>query len=178
MSDQILTISIFVQDVIPSYGLSLYRPSPLWPPPSEEMDAKVRNVLTTSVRATVRHASIASTFPAFSSFTATSKKSDLGDDESDRTTLGDTVLASYNHNQSHGAASKKLTPTISHLPASEGVPAPPKDPKDQVHSELPSHRGEPLIMQVDGQKVEIKSQIHLYAMYAPIIFPSLCGGYS
>jgi hypothetical protein len=109
---------------------------------------------------------MASSFSAHSSSPTTSRNPDEGGYEtSPRTSLGDTFLASSNENKSPDAASKKLTPTISRLHASEGIPCPPKDPKYQVHSELPSHRGQPLVMKVDGQTVEIKSQIHLYAMY-------------
>ncbi|KAI0079263.1 alpha/beta-hydrolase [Panus rudis PR-1116 ss-1] len=39
-------------DVIPTYGLSLYKPSTLWPPPPEEITTRVQE----SVRSRIRHA--------------------------------------------------------------------------------------------------------------------------
>ncbi|KAG0708609.1 hypothetical protein DFH29DRAFT_1041315 [Suillus ampliporus] len=41
-------------DVIPMYGLSFHKPSPLWPPPSDEMTHKVRSKLRERIRQMVR----------------------------------------------------------------------------------------------------------------------------
>ncbi|KAG9127908.1 hypothetical protein FRC07_007754 [Ceratobasidium sp. 392] len=41
-------------DIIPPYGLSLHKPSTLWPPPSDEFTAQVHGKMTTRVREVVR----------------------------------------------------------------------------------------------------------------------------
>ncbi|QRV97947.1 carbohydrate esterase family 10 protein [Ceratobasidium sp. AG-Ba] len=41
-------------DIIPPYGLSLYKPSTLWPPPSEEFTADIHRRMTTRVQDVVR----------------------------------------------------------------------------------------------------------------------------
>ncbi|KIY68103.1 alpha/beta-hydrolase [Cylindrobasidium torrendii FP15055 ss-10] len=41
-------------DVIPSVGLSLYKPSPLWPPPPEEMTQRVHASLRSRIRETLK----------------------------------------------------------------------------------------------------------------------------
>ncbi|KAJ7099552.1 hypothetical protein B0H15DRAFT_820712 [Mycena belliarum] len=42
-------------DVIPEYGLSLHKPSSLWPPPSEAMSRRVHASLRTWIRKTLNH---------------------------------------------------------------------------------------------------------------------------
>lgn len=137
------------------------------------MDTEVRNKLTNRIRAAVRLAHNATT--AFSSSAPSSPTTPTtpttpvaGSVNQDpnhlRTSLGDTVLPSTAHEHDAVSAGKKLTPTISNLAPAESVPPPPKDTKIQDHTELPSRRGEPVVLTIDGQRVEIKSQIHLYAM--------------
>ncbi|CAE6346975.1 unnamed protein product [Rhizoctonia solani] len=41
-------------DIIPPYGLSLHKPSTLWPPPSDELTAELRGRMTRKVREVVR----------------------------------------------------------------------------------------------------------------------------
>ncbi|KAF9519527.1 hypothetical protein BS47DRAFT_1358130 [Hydnum rufescens UP504] len=150
-------------DTIPPYGLNLYRPSPLWPPPSDEMDTSAKNVLTSPVRASVEPEDIP-ILSALSSSVATSPKTDGVREPTFRRSLGGTALTLSSHQETPEVASKILKPTTSQSPTPDQVPSLPKDLKNQVHSELPSQRRQPLVTEVDGQKVEIKSQIHLYAM--------------
>ena len=42
------------QDVIPPYGLSLYKPSTLWPPPPDEITVKVQETVRSRIRQAVR----------------------------------------------------------------------------------------------------------------------------
>jgi hypothetical protein len=131
--------------------LNLYRPSPLWPPPSDEMDAPVKNAPTSSLRATVGPENIT----ILSSSVAPSPKIDGVREPNFVPAWGDTALTLSSHQETPEVAAKTLKPTASHWQSPTS---------DQVHSGLPSQRGQPLVMEVDGQKVEIKSQIHIYAM--------------
>lgn len=145
--------------------MSLYKPSTLWPPPSEEMGTEVRRRLTTRIRTVVNSAT------AFSSpFSNKSPSSpnltlngDLGQLDFDainpRTSLGDTVLPV---DDTVGGSHAKFTPTISGAPQ-PGYPSK-KSPQELNHAKLPKKRGDPLLLDVEGKTVMIKSQIHLYAM--------------
>lgn len=42
-------------DVIPKYGLSMYRPSALWPPPSDDMTEKIHSSLRSRIREAALH---------------------------------------------------------------------------------------------------------------------------
>ena len=43
-----------LQDVLPAYGLSLYKPSTLWPPPTDEVTMKVQETVRSRIRQAIR----------------------------------------------------------------------------------------------------------------------------
>lgn len=157
--------SLLDQDIIPPYGLSLYRPSTLWPPPPEEMGSEVRRKLTTRIRTVVNNAmtiptSFGNKSPSSPNVPLSSEQSQIDFDAvKPRTSLGDSALAA---DDSVGGANAKFTPTISGAPQPD---YPSKKPPNELnHAEIPKKRGDPMLIEVDGKTVMIKGQIHLYAM--------------
>ena len=47
------TYLLLEQDVVPATGLTLFKPSPLWPPPPDDVHIKVHDLLRSSVRSVV-----------------------------------------------------------------------------------------------------------------------------
>lgn len=177
-----------MQDIIPKYGLSLYRPSTLWPPPPEELARRTRERLSNRLKSVIlTHACGEATAPAPTPPDAVSSdipvaRGDVSaisqptydEDTQGRlsTSLGDTLLPSADKlaSSSHQAG-KKLAPTLNRLHDEEATggsqgPLPSsEDPgSSRVRGPLPTHRLEPIRLQVDGQLAEINSQIQIYCM--------------
>lgn len=175
------------QDIIPKYGLSLYRPSTLWPPPPDEVVRRGRERFSNQLKSVVlAHAggvALAPTAPGATlggipianvGSSAISQLVHDGDtrEQPSSTSLGDTLLPSVKKlASSPRQAAKKLAPTLSHLHNEEtgGSAAPPPTSSEDTRSsrisgQLPRHRLEPIRLQVDNLPVEINSQVQLYCM--------------
>ncbi|KAG2132290.1 uncharacterized protein EDB93DRAFT_1094005 [Suillus bovinus] len=138
-------------DVIPTYGLSFQKPSPLWPPPSDEMTSTVHSGLRKRIRQMVRLES----------------KKDKHDTE-----------ASSNvsvHQDSRGASLINLTEgdersVCSQMPVDVGAtaPLPSVDKKEDQALRLLTNSGEILL---------IEEQVHMYTQNSllghPLVSPAL-----
>lgn len=80
----VLTHGIY-QDVLPTYGLSIHKPSALWPPPSEEMTRRIHTGLRRKIRQLIRVTTAAGNKPGDTELTQDalpgSKLCLSGDDE-------------------------------------------------------------------------------------------------
>lgn len=158
----------------------MYKPSTLWPPPSEESTSELRKRFKSRVKAAVLDTKVQSKHldpPSLSVGDASSP--DVDSHGHTATTRGDTILDSLAAPHSSHEASKKLTPTLSHLqdesPSSDPSKAkdndaapPPSSSEDtrtaKTSGYLPLKRGEPIRLEIDGQYAEIHSQVQLYTM--------------
>lgn len=175
-----------VQDILPKYGLSLYRPSTLWPPPPEEAGRREREKFSNQLQSVIlphagggiaseaHRAGPGDTSTANNDTPTNPQPTYDGDAEGlPSTSLGDTLLPSAEKlaSSSHQAG-KKLSPTLSRLRdggEAGGTEAPPPISSEdtrcsRISGQLPMDRMEPIRSQVDGQPAEINSQIQVYCM--------------
>ncbi|KAG2347393.1 alpha/beta-hydrolase [Suillus weaverae] len=138
-------------DVIPAYGLSFQKPSPLWPPPSDEMTSTVHSGLRKRIRQMIRLES----------------KQDKHDTE-----VSSNVSV---HQVSRGVSLINLTgederSTCSEMPVNVGATAalPSVDKKEDQAIRLLTNSGELLV---------IEEQVHMYAQNSllghPLVSPAL-----
>lgn len=146
--------------MIPRYGLSIYKPSALWPPPPDEVAHKVRSELTAQFRSSVRrhtgvfHSSIIPGIAEIGSGSGTDAK----------TTLGDTLLSKTDreHAKHEERTHAGAPPSVAEAPTH---PSGAKKPVKGVdYMPTPTMRGEPIRGTLDGKAIEVSSQIQLYAM--------------
>ncbi|KAG1746357.1 hypothetical protein EDB19DRAFT_1631628 [Suillus lakei] len=136
-------------DVIPVYGLSFQKPSPLWPPPSDEMTSTVHSGLRKRIRQMIRLESKQDKHEASSNVSV--------------------------HQDSRGASLVNLTgeddkSTCSEMPVNVGAtaPLPSVDKKEDQAIRLLTNSGEVLV---------IEEQVHMYAQNSllghPLVSPAL-----
>ncbi|KAG8726661.1 hypothetical protein FRC11_014744, partial [Ceratobasidium sp. 423] len=183
-------------DIIPPYGLSLHKPSTLWPPPSEELTAELRGRMTRRLREVVKQG-----------------KSRLGlgnDSEVDLAKLvaesskkADETKQAHHHQHRWGKRWRKKETIKGNLGPVEGVtlgvsdvtseplsvpeqvplpPSPTTDPEPSPHprpkrqATVDPSKG-PIEIEIDGEIKTVRSQIQFYAqnhqLTHPLVSPAL-----
>ncbi|KAA1470415.1 alpha/beta-hydrolase [Dentipellis sp. KUC8613] len=146
-------------DVIPSTGLSLHKPSPLWPPPSDEVIHSVRDRLRKTVREAI--------WPRL---------------KHPRASKSDTDLAASHSNLPRASSSVPDVDLDLSSPAVISKSVPSADGPIEVGStvDLPtpgSPGGSILLRTQSGESLEINQQIQLYApntlLKHPLVSPAL-----
>lgn len=158
------------QDIIPRYGLSIYKPGALWPPPPDELVRGVREELTSTFRATLsRHTgtNLDAASPAESSNYHDAPDGTPSSETEPKTVLGDTNLGPSAI--AHAHAEEKTNPSPPSPESKErmwkfGDAQAPRLGVDYMPMPTSTQRGEPIRGVIDGKHIEMQSQIQLCAM--------------
>lgn len=173
-------------DIIPKYGLSMYRPSALWPPPPEDLAQKVRAGLRARIRETAMRirdttdgdGSDVAERPGFwrrkFSFKANGKSkarrsSSLPrSSQAEKTNDGDVRLQALQKSVSNTAAGDKHN-LENNLDIGTTAPVPTADQTDvQTLS----------IVTESGEKIVVHDQVHLYTVNNLVTHPLVSPAYS
>ncbi|KAF8317651.1 alpha/beta-hydrolase [Clavulina sp. PMI_390] len=179
------TVENTATDVLPRYGLSIYKPSALWPPPPDEFAQKVRSDLTHTFQSTVsKHTGrgistkLGGQDSAPSTRSGTTTSADNSSDEP-RTVLGDTNLGPEAIAHAHEEEKKDAKEIPSTTPTIPSDAKPWKWGDDHQptygldYMPMPTKRGEPVRGILDGKHIEMTSQIQLTAMNHQLTHPLL-----
>lgn len=147
-------------DVIPPYGLSLHKPSTLWPPPDEELAGRVRTGLRERVRAVFKGE---------------------GDPNASVVSLGVGILDSRLGDSSGSGMGASSGGVVNGMPVDVGATTPLPLPSTSVNgtNELDSNTApESINLQAqNGEILSIQQQIQLYTTNAllghPLVSPAL-----
>ncbi|EJT96875.1 alpha/beta-hydrolase [Dacryopinax primogenitus] len=180
-------------DIVPSYGLSIHKPSTLWPPPPEDLSSSVRTRIRERILEIVRPPRSAS--PDHTHFTQneegvvpphrtrrhshSSQKSAHSHisrkSQETLTVRGDTRLPPHYHEDPEaGSALHPHDPLPAHIP----TPGPEEPAGKPLSSWDPTQPG-PITLTVDGREATIRSQVQLYCTNHQLTHPlvSPCLGY-
>ncbi|KZV82439.1 alpha/beta-hydrolase [Exidia glandulosa HHB12029] len=133
-------------DIIPSTGLSFLKPSTLWPPPTEEAQDAVRKGLRERIKRLVHHDS------------HTPSESDTGTPAASRMHLHEPARGARELRHAQSATALHIAPDDKQRVAGQAPHAPEDD-------------HEAIDVMVDGRKVKVDTQIHLYAPNSLIKHP-------
>ncbi|KAG8932784.1 hypothetical protein FRC02_000553 [Tulasnella sp. 418] len=155
-------------DIIPPYGLSVHKPSTLWPPPSRDETSQFRRTVSEKLKDAIRHG-----FSSRHDIADPHRKSEphkRPDPPTTTTTLlGDNVVATPEQQSTSNTSASNVTEPhpVTHPP---GMP----DPSILAKFAVPAE-GASLL--VDGKPVTINSQIQFYALndqlQHPLVTPAL-----
>lgn len=134
-------------DIIPSTGLSFLKPSTLWPPPTEEAQIDVRSKLRERIKRLV-HRESHDPLP----------DSGAGTPNASRMHLHAPARSVRELRHVRSASELHLAPGDKHRAAGD-APNPPEDDRETID------------VTVDGQKVKVDTQVHLYAPNSLIKHP-------
>lgn len=139
------------QDVIPPYGLSFHKPSPLWPPPSDEMTHKVHSKLRKRIRQMIRFES----------------KEKYDPEASSNTTI---------YRDSRGGSSVSLSGDVgasasSEMPVDVGATTPPPSGGSKEDQTI-------RIQGKSGEILVIEEQVHLYTQNSLVGHPLVSPAFS
>ncbi|OAX36875.1 alpha/beta-hydrolase [Rhizopogon vinicolor AM-OR11-026] len=137
-------------DVIPLYGLSFHKPSPLWPPPSDEMTHKVHSKLRKRIHQMVRFE---------------------GKEKHDTEASSNASIIKDSSGSFIGVNGDAGTPASSEMPVDVDATTPPP-PRGKTEDQTIRLQGE------TGELLIIEEQVHLYTQNSLIGHPLISSAFS